>query len=106
MKGIVFLVFAVLLTLCVGGCCRPEDIGTQTVPLRGQETPVWCWAASAEMVHKYYGNNDITQDKLAADITNVSKDVRKQKIFKQIVKGDDNIVVGQTKNGNVTINRK
>lgn len=24
MKGIVFLVFAVLLTLCVGGCCRPR----------------------------------------------------------------------------------
>lgn len=38
-----------------------------------QQTPVWCWAASAEMVHKYYGNNDITQDKLAADITNVAK---------------------------------
>ena len=28
MKGIVFLLFAVLLTLCAGGCCRPEDIGT------------------------------------------------------------------------------
>ncbi len=38
-----------------------------------QETPVWCWAASAEMVHKYYGNNEITQEKLAEQITNVSK---------------------------------
>jgi hypothetical protein len=38
-----------------------------------QQTPVWCWAASAEMVHKYYGNNDITQDTLAQQITNVSK---------------------------------
>lgn len=38
-----------------------------------QQTPVWCWAASAEMVHKYYGNTDITQDKLAEQITNVSK---------------------------------
>jgi hypothetical protein len=38
-----------------------------------QATPVWCWAASAEMVHKYYGNNDITQEKLAEQITNVSK---------------------------------
>lgn len=39
-----------------------------------QQTPVWCWAASAEMVHKYYGNDDITQEKLAAEITNASKD--------------------------------
>jgi len=60
MKGIVFLVFAVLLTLCVGGCCRPEDIGTQTVPLRGQETPVWCWAASGEMVMDFLGT-DVSQ---------------------------------------------
>lgn len=38
-----------------------------------QATPVWCWAASAEMVHKYYGNETITQEKLAEQITNVSK---------------------------------
>jgi hypothetical protein len=37
-----------------------------------QATPVWCWAASAEMVHKYYGNTEITQEKLAEAITNVS----------------------------------
>lgn len=38
-----------------------------------QATPVWCWAASAEMVHKYYGNTAITQEVLAEQITNVSK---------------------------------
>jgi Papain-like cysteine protease AvrRpt2 len=59
MKGIVFLVYAVI-TLCVGGCCRPEDIGTQIVPLRGQETPVWCWAASGEMVMDFLGT-DVSQ---------------------------------------------
>ncbi|HQY88521.1 MAG TPA: C39 family peptidase [Tepidisphaeraceae bacterium] len=39
-----------------------------------QATPVWCWAASAEMVHRYYGRTDITQDALAKKITNASKD--------------------------------
>jgi hypothetical protein len=37
-----------------------------------QQTPVWCWAASAEMVHKYYGENTITQEQLAKEITNAS----------------------------------
>ena len=38
-----------------------------------QATPVWCWAASAEMVHKYYDpNTTITQETLAKEITNVS----------------------------------
>jgi flagellar biosynthesis regulator FlaF len=45
-----------------------------------QQTPVWCWAASAEMVHKYYGNNDVTQEALAQQITNVSgTDAKKAK---------------------------
>ncbi len=39
-----------------------------------QQTPVWCWAASAEMVHKFYGRNDITQELLARKITLVSSD--------------------------------
>jgi hypothetical protein len=40
-----------------------------------QATPVWCWAASAEMVHKYYDpNTTITQEELAKEITNVSSD--------------------------------
>lgn len=39
-----------------------------------QETPLWCWAASAEMVHRYYGRTDITQETLAKKITDASKD--------------------------------
>ena len=38
-----------------------------------QQTPVWCWAASAEMVHKFYDPaSPITQEQLAKDITHVS----------------------------------
>lgn len=46
-----------------------------------QATPVWCWAASAEMVHKYYDpNTTITQETLAKEITNVSgEDPKKAK---------------------------
>lgn len=54
------------LLMCSGavsffaGCCNPEAIGTQTVPIRGQETPVWCWAASGEMVMDFLGT-DVSQ---------------------------------------------
>jgi hypothetical protein len=40
------------------------------------------------------------------DITNVRKDVRKQTKFTQIVKGDDNIAVGQATNSTININNK
>lgn len=52
--------FRIGLLVAVGtisGCCRPGIIGSLTVPLRPQETPVWCWAASGEMVMDFLGTN-------------------------------------------------
>jgi hypothetical protein len=59
MKLFPLLGCATLISL-LGGCCDPEIIGTQTVPLRGQETAVWCWAASGEMVMDFLGT-DVSQ---------------------------------------------
>lgn len=40
------------------GCCTPNElIGSQSVPLRAQETNMWCWAASGEMVMDFLGTN-------------------------------------------------
>lgn len=45
------------LSLLLAGCCRPALIGSQAVPLRPQETSMWCWAASGEMVMDFLGTN-------------------------------------------------
>src|ERR1043166_4066993 len=53
-----------LLTLCVAvaaaflasGCCTPSAvIGSQPVPITGQHTDSWCWAASGEMTMNFLG---------------------------------------------------
>jgi len=38
-------------------CPQPQPIGQRTLPISPtfQQTVVWCWAASAEMVFRYYG---------------------------------------------------
>ncbi|MEM9372072.1 MAG: papain-like cysteine protease family protein [Planctomycetota bacterium] len=33
-----------------------------------QRTPVWCWAACAEMVHNYHGNEEVSQHEIATRI--------------------------------------
>ena len=43
---------AVVALLCIGlgGCaCSPPDSERLPVPLRSQETDMWCWAASGQM---------------------------------------------------------
>jgi len=40
--------------------CTPEPLASQAVSLRGQETSVWCWAASGEMVMDFLGT-DVSQ---------------------------------------------
>ncbi|MDH5835263.1 papain-like cysteine protease family protein [Luteimonas kalidii] len=51
----------ILLLLCLplllAGCCRPPVIGSQPVTLRAQDTGMWCWAASAQMVMQHLGTN-------------------------------------------------
>ncbi len=40
------------------GCCTPNAIiGSQPIPLRAQETSMWCWAASGEMAMDFLGTN-------------------------------------------------
>jgi hypothetical protein len=58
-SGLLLIGFAAILI--TSGCCTPNAIvGSQPVPLRGQETPVWCWAASGEMVMDFLGT-DVSQ---------------------------------------------
>jgi hypothetical protein len=52
------LVVAALVAL--GGCCSPGLIGNLPVTLHPQETSMWCWAGSGEMVMDYLGN-DVAQ---------------------------------------------
>src|SRR5262245_40017709 len=41
----------------LSGCCTPPIVGSQAVTLRPQETGMWCWAASGEMVMDFLGTN-------------------------------------------------
>ena len=49
----------VALTSCGGGGTEPEAAPPERFELQVQatlqQTPVWCWAASAEMIFRYYG---------------------------------------------------
>lgn len=48
-------------TLLVAGCaCKPDPVASQPVPLRAQETSMWCWAASGEMCMDFLGT-DVSQ---------------------------------------------
>ncbi len=47
--------------LFLSSCCKPPDnIGSQPVTLRPQQTSMWCWAASGQMVMEFLGVN-VTQ---------------------------------------------
>lgn len=47
--------------LMLSGCdCEAGPASSLAVPLHGQETSVWCWAASGEMVMDFLGTN-VTQ---------------------------------------------
>jgi hypothetical protein len=46
-----------LILLALPGCCSPEASGHLAVTSHPQETSMWCWAASGQMVMHYLGNN-------------------------------------------------
>lgn len=55
--------FAHLLALAFmfcAGCCNPPNSHALDVPLKAQETSLWCWAASGEMCMDLLGT-DVTQ---------------------------------------------
>jgi len=37
----------------LAGCCTPGNIGSVPVPLSGQQTGMWCWAASGQMTMNF-----------------------------------------------------
>lgn len=43
--------------IAIGGCCSPGPVTSLPVTLHPQETGMWCWAASGQMVMHYLGNN-------------------------------------------------
>lgn len=50
-------VLTVPLMLALGACCSPPVEESLGVTLRPQETSMWCWAASGQMVMEYLGTN-------------------------------------------------
>lgn len=42
-----------ILTVLLAGCCDPPTISNLDVPLRGQQTSMWCWAASGQMTMNF-----------------------------------------------------
>jgi hypothetical protein len=48
---------AFALAALAGACCSPGTIGSLPVTLHPQETSMWCWAASGQMIMHYLGNN-------------------------------------------------
>ena len=55
----IYLLLAIVysLTLFIAGCCQPHASESLPVTLHPQETGVWCWAASGQMVMDYLGHN-------------------------------------------------
>ena len=47
--------------LVLSSCCRPLLSESLPVPLRPQETGMWCWAASGEMTAEYIGGGNVQQ---------------------------------------------
>jgi hypothetical protein len=45
------------MLLCASCCNPPENIASQNVTLRPQETSMWCWAASGQMVMDFLGGS-------------------------------------------------
>jgi hypothetical protein len=54
------VVLFVVVSGILGGCCQPALIGSLPVQLHPQQTNMWCWAASGEMVMDYLGH-DVAQ---------------------------------------------
>ena len=57
MKKFILVMGCLSLAIIYASCCNPGIIGSQPVTLRPQETNMWCWAASGQMVMDFLGNN-------------------------------------------------
>lgn len=52
-----YLMYGISLLIISGCTCKPAIVGSLPVALHPQETSMWCWAASGQMVMHYLGNN-------------------------------------------------
>jgi hypothetical protein len=52
MTRFAFAIFLAPLSL-LAGCCRPPNIASVPTDLDGQQTSMWCWAASGQMTMNY-----------------------------------------------------
>ncbi len=59
-KSVLFLMSVSIAMLLVVGCCVPKAMESLPVTLHPQETNMWCWAASGQMVMDYLGH-DVSQ---------------------------------------------
>lgn len=48
-------VLLLAVALVLGGCCRPEIVGSVPNTLRPQQTNNWCWAAVTQMLAQHVG---------------------------------------------------
>jgi len=55
-----YLILPCVVFLFIYGCCKPALIGSLPVQLHPQETGMWCWAASGQMIMDYL-NHDTAQ---------------------------------------------
>lgn len=56
----IFVALGLCIAVFIGGCCKPAVIGSLPVQLHSQETGMWCWAASGQMIMHYLGH-DVSQ---------------------------------------------
>jgi Papain-like cysteine protease AvrRpt2 len=47
----------IVTIMFLAGCCKPVPATTLPVTLQGQETGMWCWAASGQMTMAFLGMN-------------------------------------------------
>lgn len=52
-----YFIFSGFVAFWFIGCCFPKSSESLAVTLHPQETDMWCWAASGQMVMHYLGNN-------------------------------------------------
>jgi hypothetical protein len=53
----IFLIICGMAALFIMVCCNPDPSESLAVQLYPQETRMWCWAASAQMVMHYLGHD-------------------------------------------------
>src|SRR6476659_5029294 len=63
---------AVLLCIGLAGCaCTPTESESLAVPLHAQQTSMWCWAASGQMVMNFLGGSVVQCDEANKEFSRI-----------------------------------